>query len=50
MEHVDEGKDVNVLKFPTPKWHEHDGGRYIGTGSGPRSLIKPFHPSSLGFL
>ena len=18
--------------FPTPKWHEHDGGRYIGTG------------------
>ncbi len=33
MEHVDTGKDVNLLKFPTPKWHEHDGGRYIGTGS-----------------
>jgi len=33
MENVDEGQAVNVLKFPTPKWHEHDGGRYIGTGS-----------------
>jgi UbiD family decarboxylase len=33
MEHVDTGSAVNVLKFPTPKWHEHDGGRYIGTGS-----------------
>src|SRR5204863_484570 len=33
MEHVDAGAAVNVLKFPTPKWHEHDGGRYIGTGS-----------------
>ena len=26
------GNDVDVLKFPTPKWHEFDGGRYIGTG------------------
>ena len=33
MEHVDTGAAVNILKFPTPKWHEHDGGRYIGTGS-----------------
>jgi 4-hydroxy-3-polyprenylbenzoate decarboxylase len=33
MENVDEGKDVNLFKFPTPKWHELDGGRYIGTGS-----------------
>src|SRR5215470_6318602 len=33
MEHIDTGSAVNVLKFPTPKWHEHDGGRYIGTGS-----------------
>jgi 4-hydroxy-3-polyprenylbenzoate decarboxylase len=24
---------VDMLKFPAPKWHEHDGGRYIGTGS-----------------
>ena len=27
------GKDVNVEIFPTPIWHEGDGGRYIGTGS-----------------
>ncbi|MBI2960471.1 MAG: UbiD family decarboxylase [Betaproteobacteria bacterium] len=27
------GDAVDVLKFPTPKWHEFDGGRYIGTGS-----------------
>jgi len=26
------GNDVNLLKFPVPKWHEHDGGRYLGTG------------------
>lgn len=32
LENVMEGKDVNLLEFPTPKWHEHDGGRYIGTG------------------
>lgn len=33
MENVFRGKDVDMLKFPTPKWHELDGGRYIGTGS-----------------
>ena len=33
LENVDEGKDVNLWKFPTPRWHEHDGGRYLGTGS-----------------
>ena len=26
------GKDVNIQKIPTPRWHEHDGGYYIGTG------------------
>src|SRR6185437_2138229 len=27
------GKDeINFLDFPAPIWHEHDGGRYIGTG------------------
>jgi 4-hydroxy-3-polyprenylbenzoate decarboxylase len=31
LEHVDTGADVNVLRFPVPKWHERDGGRYIGT-------------------
>jgi 4-hydroxy-3-polyprenylbenzoate decarboxylase len=33
MENVHTGDEVNVLEFPTPKWHELDGGRYIGTGS-----------------
>lgn len=32
LENIMEGPDVDVLKFPTPKWHELDGGRYIGTG------------------
>lgn len=32
LENVLRGSDVNVLKFPVPKWHENDGGRYIGTG------------------
>ena len=26
------GDDIDLLKFPAPKWHEHDGGNYIGTG------------------
>ena len=25
--------DIDMFKFPTPKWHDKDGGRYIGTGS-----------------
>lgn len=33
VENVQTGDDVNVLSFPAPKWHERDGGRYIGTGS-----------------
>jgi len=28
------GEDVDVDMFPTPLWHEEDGGRYIGTTSG----------------
>ena len=32
LENVMEGDDVDLFKFPTPKWHENDGGRYIGTG------------------
>jgi len=31
-EHVESGGRVDMLKFPTPRWHEDDGGRYIGTG------------------
>lgn len=33
MENIQRGKDVNMLQFPTPWWHELDGGRFIGTGS-----------------
>src|SRR3989441_693192 len=32
LENVSRGKDVNIEKIPTPRWHEHDGGYYIGTG------------------
>jgi 4-hydroxy-3-polyprenylbenzoate decarboxylase len=31
-ENMLEGQDVDLLRFPVPKWHEKDGGRYIGTG------------------
>ena len=31
-ENILTGDSVDLFKFPTPKWHEHDGGRYIGTG------------------
>jgi UbiD family decarboxylase len=31
-ENVLEGSRIDLEIFPTPKWHEHDGGRYIGTG------------------
>ena len=33
LENVDEGDDIDVLKFPVPFWHREDGGRYIGTGT-----------------
>ncbi len=26
------GDDIDLLSFPAPKWHEYDGGNYIGTG------------------
>ncbi len=26
-----EGDAVDVIKLPTPKWHEADGGNYVGT-------------------
>ena len=32
LANVSSGKDVNIQKIPTPRWHEHDGGYYIGTG------------------
>lgn len=33
MENVITGDDVDILKFPVPKWHDGDGGRYIGTAN-----------------
>ena len=30
-QHTEEGGSVDILGFPAPHWHEHDGGRYIGT-------------------
>jgi 4-hydroxy-3-polyprenylbenzoate decarboxylase len=33
LDNVLTGGDVDVLKFPSPVWHEKDGGRYIGTGT-----------------
>lgn len=32
LENVRSGNEVNLFEFPVPKWHEQDGGRYIGTG------------------
>lgn len=32
LENVSEGENVDLFRFPAPKWHERDGGRYIGTG------------------
>lgn len=32
LENVLTDEKIDILKFPTPKWHELDGGRYIGTG------------------
>jgi UbiD family decarboxylase len=32
LENVISGGNVDLNKIPTPKWHEHDGGHYIGTG------------------
>jgi UbiD family decarboxylase len=31
-ENVDRGDAVDLTKFPVPFWHEHDGGRFFGTG------------------
>ncbi|MDP2916317.1 MAG: UbiD family decarboxylase [Dehalococcoidia bacterium] len=32
LQNVQTGDDVDLFKFPTPKWQARDGGRYIGTG------------------
>lgn len=33
FENVLRGDAVDCTIFPAPKWHEHDGGGYLGTGS-----------------
>ncbi|MBX3664887.1 MAG: UbiD family decarboxylase, partial [Burkholderiales bacterium] len=32
LENTQSGKDVDINIFPSPLWHEKDGGPYIGTG------------------
>ena len=32
FENVFHGDEIDMWKFPTPKWKEHDGGRFLGTG------------------
>lgn len=32
LENVQQGQDIDLWQFPTPRWHEQDGGRYFGTG------------------
>jgi UbiD family decarboxylase len=32
LENVAEGNDVDLARFPAPRWHEQDGGPYLGTG------------------
>jgi len=32
LENIISGDDIDLFKFPTPKWHPLDGGRYISTG------------------
>ena len=31
LTNVQQGDDVNIERFPAPRWHPGDGGRYIGT-------------------
>lgn len=33
FENVRTGGDIDLFQFPAPRWHEGDGGRFIGTGS-----------------
>jgi len=32
LDNVFEGDEIDLFKIPVPKWHEDDGGYYIGTG------------------
>ncbi|MGE0748193.1 MAG: UbiD family decarboxylase [Rhodospirillales bacterium] len=32
LDNVMTGAEIDLTKIPTPRWHEHDGGYFIGTG------------------
>jgi 4-hydroxy-3-polyprenylbenzoate decarboxylase len=32
LDNIQEGASVDLCQFPAPRWHEEDGGQYIGTG------------------
>jgi 4-hydroxy-3-polyprenylbenzoate decarboxylase len=32
MENEATGDDIDLLRFPVPRWHAEDGGRFVGTG------------------
>jgi 4-hydroxy-3-polyprenylbenzoate decarboxylase len=32
LQNVIPGSEVDLTSFPVPLWHEHDGGRFVGTG------------------
>jgi UbiD family decarboxylase len=32
MQHVLEDEEIDLTRFPVPRWHEQDGGPYFGTG------------------
>lgn len=34
LANVDEGDNIDLLKFPIPRYHELDGGRFFGTCHG----------------
>ncbi|MFH0913896.1 MAG: UbiD family decarboxylase [Chloroflexota bacterium] len=48
LENVYSGKDVDLLKFPVPLFHEQDGGRYFGTAHGVITR-DPDNPSYVNF-
>lgn len=32
LQNIHSREDIDLFEFPVPKWHQPDGGRYIGTG------------------
>ena len=48
FENVLRGDQVDCTIFPAPKWHEFDGGRYLGTGSFDVTIDPDEHWVNLG--